>query len=160
MRKLRFVELYLNIASFRYLAGIIKSLGNVGKQFPHLLLALYVILTSFIAHPVRIVYFFPCLNAKQHIVGFGILWIGIVAVISCYEGNGKLLRHLYEHLVYKSLSSVQMILKLQIEIALSEDIQILQRRLLRLICHSSLQKPRYLPCKTGRGAYKPLVIFP
>ena len=80
-RKLVLPELYLDIASVCYFSGIIYSLRSILKKLPHLLFRFEIIIPALVAHPVLIRYLFLSLDAQKYVVGFGVLFKCIMAVI-------------------------------------------------------------------------------
>ena len=78
-------ELDLHIASVGDPVGIVQSLLCIGKQSPHLLLRLAVVLAALVAHAVFICHLFIGLDAQKDVMGRRILCIRIVDVIGGHQ---------------------------------------------------------------------------
>ena len=70
--------------------GILHRLPGIGKQSLHLLLALDIILTALIAHPVLVRECFSGLDTQKDIMGFHILRISIMYVIGTHQRDIQL----------------------------------------------------------------------
>ena len=133
LRQLGMAELDLHAAALRNLLRILNRLRRIGKQGGHLLRGLDVELSTRIAHTIFIGDLLSRLDAKQHIVCLRILRARIMTVVRRYKSNPGLSRQAQKTGVHLFLLLETMILQLQVEMIFSEDVQVLQRRRLRLL---------------------------
>ena len=102
--------------------GVLHGLGITGEQLLHLLRGADVEILRLIAHTVLIVHGFSGLDAQQHIVAFGVLLPEIVGVVGADQGNARLLVQAQQAPVHRDLLGNAVILKLQIEVALAQNV--------------------------------------
>ena len=102
--------------------GVLHGVGITGEQLLHLLRGADVEILRLIAHTVLIVHGFSGLDAQQHIVAFGVLLPEIVGVVGADQGNARLLVQAQQAPVHRDLLGNAVILKLQIEVALAQNV--------------------------------------
>ena len=90
MRQLCIVKFYVYITSVCYGLGVFQRLRKIRKEFSHLLLAFYIVLTPGVAHTVFIVKLFSGLYTEQYVMRLCIIWICVVTVIRYYKRYIKL----------------------------------------------------------------------
>ncbi len=157
VRELGDAELDLHVAAVRDLVRVVQRLLGIGKQGAHLRLALYEELPAGIAHPVLIGQLLARLNAQQNIVRLHVVGVRVVDVIRRDQRNPQAPAHGHERHVHLLLVLVSVVLQLQEEIALSEDIQIFEGRLVRGLQVIPDYVPGDLAGQTGAGRDDPLM---
>ena len=159
LRQLQLVKPDLHMAALRNSAGILQSLRRIGKQLCHLLRGLYIILSSFVTHPVLVRKLLPCLDAKEDIVRLCVLRTGIVTVIGADQRNACLPAHTDKLRIDHPLLRYSVILKFQKEIAVPENLVITKCCFLCLFVLIPGQVNRDFSCKTGGRSNNPLMEF-
>ena len=160
MGQFRDAELDLHMAAIRDPLRVFHRFPGIGKQPFHLLFALDVILSAFIAHPVLVRQLFRRLNAQQDIVRPGVLRMGVVHIVGTDQTDIQIPGDLQEGGVHCLLLRDTVILQLQEVIILPEDLPVFQGALFGLIDQPLLNISGHLPCQTGGQGYDPFVVFP
>ncbi len=99
---------------------VLHRLPGVGEQPLHLLLALHVILSALVAHPVFIGQLLAGLNTQQDIMGLHIIRIGVMHVVGTDKRNIKLSGHVNKRRVDRGLGRNTVVLQFQKIVALPE----------------------------------------
>ena len=147
-RQLGHTKLNLYITTVCYLGCIIQCLLRIGEELAHLQFTLYIVLSTFITHSVRICHKLRCLDTQQNVMRLRIFCIRIVNIISCHQGNIQLLAHAHQCCINCLLLRYAMILQFQEIIAFSKAGFITECCLLCLIIKSLGDVALYLTRKT------------
>ena len=150
MGQLRHAELDVHVTAVGDILGVFHSFPGIREQPFHFFLALYIILAALIPHPVLIRQLFSRLDTQQDIMGFFILPVSVMYVVSGYQRDIQLLAHGKEGRIYRTLVWDPMILQLQIIVPFSEAVLVLQRRLLGFVNQTFLDITGHLACQAGR----------
>ena len=98
------------VTAFCNLSCILNCLSRIWKQLCHFLRRFYKILSALITHTVFVLYFLPCLDAKQDIVCLCIFLKCIMNIICGNQIDPCLFRHLKKCRIYLCLIWNSMIL--------------------------------------------------
>ena len=102
--------------------GVLHGIGISGKQRFHLLRGAEIEILRLIAHAVFIVNGLAGLDAQQHVMALGVLPAQIMGVVGADQGNTCLLVQAQQAPVHRGLVGDAVILKLQIEVALAQNV--------------------------------------
>ena len=115
-------ELELHIAAVGDLLGTVDGIGAGEEQGAHFLFALHIELGGLHAHTGVVVQGFAGLDAHQHFLGIGVLFLQVVAVVGGHQGNVHFTGQLDQFGQDKLFLPDAVIHDLDIEIPLPEDI--------------------------------------
>ena len=121
-RQVVLVEGKFQIAPIGDLHRIFKGLREPRKQDAKLFLAFDVEFLGLEFHPVLVVHGFARLDAKKHILHFGVLFAQIVGIVGDDHGKPRLPGQPLNALVYRALLINAVILKLQEKVSLAENV--------------------------------------
>ena len=122
LRQVILAEGEVKLAPVGNALGVFHGIGITGEQLLHLLRGADVEIPRLIAHTVLVVHGFSGLDAQQHVVALGVLLPKIVGVVGADQGNARLLVQAQQAPVHRGLLGNAVILKLQIEVALAQNV--------------------------------------
>ena len=121
-RQVVLVEGKFQVAPIGDLHRIFKGLREPRKQDAKLFLAFDVEFLGLEFHPVLVVHGFARLDAKKHILHFGVFLAQIVGIVGDDHGKPRLPGQPLNALVYRALLINAVILKLQEKVSLAENV--------------------------------------
>ena len=99
------------------------------------------------------------LDADQHLLHFGVLFVQIVRVVRCHQRDAGVLRQLHKIGQQLALLPQSVILYLQIVVALAEQIAVPQGGFLCAVVIAACQQARNFTRQTRRQRNEPFVVF-
>ena len=158
-RQMVFVKNKFQIAAVGDQGGVLNSLGAIGEQLQHFRFAFQIKLLGLEFHPLGIVHGFAGLDAQQNVLHMGILFPEVVGIVADDHRQSGFPGNTHDPLVHEPLLRDAVILKLQIEIPISEDLRQLQSMAFRCFKIFVHQASGHHTCQTGRGGNQTLAIF-
>ena len=159
VRQLCDAELDLHVAAIGNLLRIFQRLQRIRKKLRHLLRRFHIILSALVAHTILVLQLLAGLDAEQNVVRLGVRRQRVMHVVRRHQLNAGLRAHAQKLLVDDLLVGDPMILQFQEEIALAENLLVLQRDLFALVVHAAHQITRYFPRKAGAQRNDALVVL-
>ena len=98
-RKMIFAEFDLEVAALGDFERVRQRLRNTAEQARHLLAALQVKLIAGEFHAMRVLDRLAHADAQQRVVGFGVVTVGVVAVVGADDFAAQLFRHFEDRVV-------------------------------------------------------------
>ncbi len=147
-----FAEHKVKIAQFGDFHGICKGIGGFGEQFRHLVARFDVKFRAGEPHPVFILQRLARLDAQQHVVHLAVLFSQIVGVVGGNQRDAGLFMEGQQAGVDSLLLGDAVILQLQIIVAPTEQLVVLQGDGLCTVVIAVHEQVLHLARQTGRQA--------
>ena len=157
-REIMVAEIQLHIALFGDAHGIGQRFRHMAEGGFHLLGALVIKFRGLEAHVPGIVQRGLRLDAEQHLVGFHVVGIEVVAVVGGHQRQVELFGDLHEAVVDRHLFLQAVGLQLQIEAA-GVDVRVFPGQRAGLVHVAGLDGARHFARDAGRKADEPLGIL-